>query len=96
MKRQTYILGGGTFQPIRNHLALCAPAFGTTAKTMKELKEQIKEFEKNNPLKFNFEEVTPDSPIGLAILGRDLNDVCVMTLPLTQGGESLVKILEIQ
>lgn len=37
MKRQTYILGGGTFQPIRNHLALCAPAFGTTAKTMKEL-----------------------------------------------------------
>lgn len=37
MKRQTYILGGGTFQPIRNHLALCAPAFGTTARKIKEL-----------------------------------------------------------
>lgn len=62
----------------------------------KELKEQIREFEKNNPLKFNFEEVTPDSPIGLALLKRELNDICVMTLPLTQGGESLIKILEIQ
>ncbi len=30
--RKTYILGGGTFQPIRNHLSLSAPAFGTTAK----------------------------------------------------------------
>lgn len=37
MKRQTYILGGGTYQPIRNHLALCAPAFGSTARTLKEL-----------------------------------------------------------
>jgi len=28
------ILGGGTFQPIANHLALSAPAFGTTAKQL--------------------------------------------------------------
>lgn len=32
MERKTVILGGGTFQPIRNHLSLAAPAFGTTAK----------------------------------------------------------------
>ena len=32
MKRVT--IGGGTFQPIRNHLALCAPAFGSTAKKL--------------------------------------------------------------
>jgi hypothetical protein len=30
------ILGGGTFSPIRNHLALCAPAFGNTARKLHE------------------------------------------------------------
>ena len=33
---KTLILGGGTYQPIANHLALCAPAFGTTAKKLSE------------------------------------------------------------
>lgn len=28
------IYGGGTFSPVRNHLSLCAPSFGTTAKYM--------------------------------------------------------------
>jgi len=37
MKRKIVILGGGTFQPVRNHLALAAPAFGETAKTLKML-----------------------------------------------------------
>jgi len=36
MKR-VLILGGGTFEPIRNHLALSAPAFGTTAKQIHEM-----------------------------------------------------------
>lgn len=36
MKR-TIILGGGTFNPIRNHFALSAPAFGKTARRLKEL-----------------------------------------------------------
>ena len=36
MKRKTVILGGGTFQPIRNHLSICAPAFGTTARRLHE------------------------------------------------------------
>jgi hypothetical protein len=34
---KTVILGGGTMEPIRNHLALCAPAFGTTAKELYNL-----------------------------------------------------------
>ena len=34
---KTIILGGGTFEPIRNHLALSAPAFGTTAKELHKL-----------------------------------------------------------
>lgn len=29
--KKIIILGGGTFMPIRNHLSLCAPAFGRTA-----------------------------------------------------------------
>jgi hypothetical protein len=36
MKR-IVILGGGTFAPIRNHLSLCAPAFGGTARRLTEL-----------------------------------------------------------
>lgn len=31
------IIGGGTFQPIANHLSLAAPAFGTTAKQLHQL-----------------------------------------------------------
>jgi len=32
-----YILGGGTVSYVRNHLALCAPAYGKTARTLNEL-----------------------------------------------------------
>lgn len=38
MKR-IVILGGGTFAPIRNHMSLCAPAFGTTARRLAQLFE---------------------------------------------------------
>jgi hypothetical protein len=38
MKR-IVILGGGTFAPIRNHLSLCAPAFGETARQLVPLFE---------------------------------------------------------
>lgn len=37
MSKRTLILGGGTFNPIRNHLALAAPAFGKTAKILKTM-----------------------------------------------------------
>lgn len=36
MKR-VIVLGGGTFEPIRNHLSLSAPAFGNTAKRIHDL-----------------------------------------------------------
>lgn len=32
-----HIYGGGTFYHVRNHLSLCTPAFGTTAKRLKQL-----------------------------------------------------------
>lgn len=34
MKPRIYILGGGTFAHVRNHLALAAPAFGETARQL--------------------------------------------------------------
>lgn len=36
-KKKIVILGGGTFSYVRNHLALAAPAFGTTAKALQQL-----------------------------------------------------------
>jgi hypothetical protein len=35
--KNVYILGGGTVNHVRNHLALCAPAFGGTARKLNEL-----------------------------------------------------------
>ena len=35
--KKIYILGGGTFNYVRNHLALAAPAFGETARKLKTL-----------------------------------------------------------
>lgn len=34
--KKVHIFGGGTFSYVRNHLALCAPAFGATARILKE------------------------------------------------------------
>lgn len=49
MKKRVVILGGGTFSHVRTHLALAAPAFGTTAKQLytkckKEFKNMDTEF----------------------------------------------------
>lgn len=38
-KKTVEIIGGGTISHVRNHLALCAPAYGTTAKVLKNLCE---------------------------------------------------------
>lgn len=37
MDKQVVIIGGGTVSYVRSHLALCAPAYGTTAKKLKQL-----------------------------------------------------------
>lgn len=37
MKKEILILGGGTFNFIRNHLALAAPAYGATAKKLNQM-----------------------------------------------------------
>ena len=46
--KKIIVLGGGTFSPIRNHLSLCAPAFGTTARKLYQL---FTESEKSNVTK---------------------------------------------
>lgn len=35
--KQIHVVGGGTIEPVRNHLALTAPAFGATARRIAEL-----------------------------------------------------------
>lgn len=40
MNKQIYVCGGGTFNFIRNHLALSAPAFGKTAKELFKLSQK--------------------------------------------------------
>jgi hypothetical protein len=35
--KKLYVLGGGTISHVRNHLALCAPAFGSTARRLFDL-----------------------------------------------------------
>ncbi len=40
MKKQVYVLGGGTFSDVRNHLALAIRAFGTTARKLHTLCEE--------------------------------------------------------
>ena len=43
MNKSVIILGGGTFSHISNHLALSAPAFGSTAKQLYSLcKEKLR------------------------------------------------------
>lgn len=39
-RKQIHIVGGGTFEPIRNHLSLAAPAFGKTARQLGALCEE--------------------------------------------------------
>ena len=41
MNKNVVIFGGGTISHVRSHLALCAPAFGSTARTIKRLCEEI-------------------------------------------------------
>lgn len=35
--KQIHIIGGGTVSHVRNHLALCAPAYGTTARKLEDI-----------------------------------------------------------
>lgn len=44
MNKIAYVIGGGTVSHVRNHLALCAPAYGTTAKKIFEFMAQNRHF----------------------------------------------------
>ncbi len=46
--KKIHIIGGGTFSHVRNHLALAAPAFGTTARQINRLTEEwIREYDRS-------------------------------------------------
>ena len=40
-RKNIVIFGGGTISHVRSHLALCAPAFGSTAKKIESLCQEI-------------------------------------------------------
>lgn len=48
MRKVIHILGGGTIFHVRNHLALCAPAYGGTAKYIAELLSRRNGFEERD------------------------------------------------
>lgn len=54
-----------------------------------------KDFASTNKVKYEFNEVTPKSPLGLAIMGLAEGETGVMLLPITQGGEWDVIITKI-
>lgn len=43
--KQVYIFGGGTVAHIANHFAVCAPAYGTTAKTLRHIMQYDKRYD---------------------------------------------------
>lgn len=45
MNKKIIIFGGGTVSHIKNHLALCAPAYGSTAKRINELIDREERFD---------------------------------------------------
>ena len=57
--------------------------------------KQQKEFEKENVIKLEFDQVAEESPMGLSIMNHNSKDICIMTLPFEQGGEHSIFINEI-
>src|ERR1700677_597285 len=47
------IIGGGTVSHVRNHLALCAPAYGTTARQIMEIIDDGNDYGNNHGFKIN-------------------------------------------
>ena|SRR3990167_4772027 len=54
------------------------------------------EFERANKTKFEFDEITEDSPLGIAIMGLEVGQIGIMELPVHQGGAHLVEIINIK
>ena len=49
-----HVIGGGTFSPVRNHLALSSPAFGTTARYLeKRLVSRLREPDQIDPYRLD-------------------------------------------
>lgn len=59
MSREIFILGGGTVQHVRPHLALSAPAYGATAKMLYDI------------VLTDFHEYAKDTTLGLTAMARD-------------------------
>ena len=84
MPKKTIIIGGGTFNHIRNHLSLGAPAFGSTAKKLHELldgtlvltkmADSFSQLVTNDDLKKYVDELTEDPSVGTIIFNAAVCD----------------------
>lgn len=70
--KKLIVIGGGTFNYVRNHLALAAPAFGRTARRLEEIcKERFKDMEVELHL------TKMADPTSLLVTNDDLRDLVV-------------------
>lgn len=71
MKKKIHIYGGGTFSYVRTHLALAMPAFGTTAKQIRDLIEQQERFD---TMKAELHLTKMADPQSILITNEDVKD----------------------
>ena len=64
-------MGGGTFNPVRNHLSLAAPAFGKTARYLFEESIGVLDYSKIVPLLVLTKMANPYSPL---LSNKDVSD----------------------
>ena len=89
MNKKIVIFGGGTVYHVRNHLALCAPAYGSTAKQLAELSKEYLpnmdvdlrltkmaggNLETNDDIKNEIEKIIKDDTTKVVILSSALCD----------------------
>ncbi len=89
MKKKIVIFGGGTISHVRNHLALCAPAYGSTARRLAELANDMMQLdvdlrltkmaggdrlETNDDIRRDIEEIVNDDLTKIVIMNAALCD----------------------
>ncbi len=90
MNKKIVIFGGGTVSYVRNHLALCAPAYGATAKKLSALAKELipnldvdlrltkmaggDRLETNEDIKNDIQEIVQDNTTKIVIMNAALCD----------------------
>lgn len=97
MSKRIIIIGGGTFQPIRNHLSLCAPAFGATAKHihsrikgselfLTKMCDSMSGLMSNDDIEAFINTLIEDETVGTIVLNAALCDYKVLPIDNVESG----------